>query len=219
MAPAQNEVTERAEVRSWAFPSEKMQVRWLPRSGCFKVLMDTDEGYFLQTVPAKGKALPARLIKSLDSGQSPRMSGIWPVTVAAVNAIPADKDWRFCRFACLIVPSDGGRHISARYHVSPDDAVMDAMDMWASLDGRDRSDFTVIACEVAPDFPISLTYSTIWMPEEGCGCGAWTGTLPVMQSGNSLVVRITAACSALGVSPGEEIDVSIRRRGPSLEQF
>lgn len=211
MSPELSEISERADVESWDFPSEKVRAKWLPRNGCFKILMEMKGRFFLQTVPMKPGRAATRLRASLYAGECPCGSGKWPVPIDPEYAVPAYSDWSSCRYASMVFPVEGGDPVSIRYHVHPEDAVMDSMDEWSAMNAEARSEFTVMACEIMPDFPVSRGCSIIWIPDKGGECDAWAGVLPVLRYGHSLIIRVTEACSALGAGQGEELEVVLRR--------
>ena len=194
----------------WTFPRHGVTVRWKPREKRFIVRMGKDGGRFVQSVRVKDPEVVRTLMSAMDSGRCPVGDDAWPVAVCRENSLPADGRWHTPPYAVVSEPSaDGDRQVE--YFTDPVEAVDAAVNAWSSADG---SHVRIIACEIADDFPVTGSYtSCLWASDRDTVSDedTWRGTLPVVISGNSLVIRVTDVCSKLGISPNELVEVTVRR--------
>ena len=193
----------------WTFPRHGVVVRWKPREHRFVIRMGKGGERSVQSVRVKDSEVVRTLMSAMDNGRCPEGDDAWPVAVCRENSIPADGRWHIATYA-VITEADGKEDVG--YFFGYMEAVASAMDAWSSADG---TDVRVMACEIADDFPVTGSYTCcLWssdqdaVPDED----TWRGTLPVVISGNSLVIRVTDICSKLGISPNEQVEVTIRRR-------
>lgn len=207
---------------TWRFRDDNIVVSWKPRDRVFEIKFDPGLGQRrLQTVhiPDGDDWLALKLMDLMNHSYNPRfdLDGVWPDKVCYENAIPTDDHWHRRKFASVLVDiSDPDAPVSVMYTDDADEAVEHAMVRWAEMDDGIRAVSKSMAVKITNDFPVSHRYTVcMWMSESYPSETCWTGFLPVVRSGNSMIVRLTEVCKRLGIEPGEEVEISVRRRkGP-----
>lgn len=200
----------------WRFPDTEVTVRWRPRDRTFAIRWETEDGRYVQSVRVEDADLEQELRSRMDDGTCPIGDDQWPVDVCIDNAVPADERWH--PFNYTIIASgfpDVDTPTDVEYFQNPDEAVGFAMDAWASLTYAQRTSMRVMVCEVDDDHPVSGGCGEcLWVSEMDPSAdeGVWMGVVPVVRSGNSLIVRLTDVCAKLGVRPNEEVEITIRKR-------
>lgn len=203
------------ESRIWAFPDQGVRVRWKPRTHEFEIRLEDNGNRYVQTVYVRDRAMADELVSAVAGGRCPVGDEQWPVQVCIGNAVPVGERWDPCGYAVIAIPfADSELVPDTEYFADPMGAVDFAMDAWGSMGKVERGAYSVMACEIPPDYPVSNRWtSCLWTSDDGSQDElSWTGPLTVTRYGNSLVIKVTDICSKLGITPGEDVDVTVRKR-------